>query len=176
MDTQTGQPTKSTALSSTSSLTTGRETPEQQRGHETRGPFLSTTAYTQHGVTETFGPEPHRPSADNPFAYPTTIDHHALQGEGSQPTGVSNTRHESRTPRMEEAVGCPYHDSILQGRPTNAPSGQGSSPMDRYVAEGPSERYAILHRPDGEKGTTYNGCRCLELMQSSADAGGGPQK
>lgn len=176
MDTQTGHQTKSTALSSTSSLTTGRETPEQQRGHETRGPFVSTTAYTQHGVTETFGPEPHRPSPDNPFAYPTTIDHHALQGEGSQPTGVSSTRHESRAPRMEEAVGCPYHGSFLQGRPTNAPSGQGSSPMDRYVAEGPSERYAILPRPDGENATTHNGCRCLELMQSSANAKGRPQK
>ena len=77
---------------------------------------------------------------------------------------------------MEEALRCPYHGPILQGRPTNAQSGQGLSPMDRYVAEGPSERYAILPRPDGVKASTHNGCRCLELMQSNADAKGRPQK
>ena len=176
MGTQREQQTKSTTLSSTSSLTTGRETMDQQRGHETRGPFVSTTAYTQHGVTETFGPEPRRPSANNPFAYPTTIDNHALQAGGSQATRASGTQHESRTPRMEEAVGCPYHGPILQGRPANARSGQGLSSMDRYVAEGPSERYAVLHRPVGENASTHNGCRCLEFMQSSADAKGRSQK
>ena len=176
MGTQTGKETKSTTLSSTSSLTTGRETLDQQRGHGTRGPFGSTTAYTQHGVTETLGPEPHRPSANNPFVYPTTIDHHALHGKGSQAIRASSTQHESRTPRMEESVRCPYHGPILQGRPTNTRSGQGLSPMDRYVAEGPSERYAILPRPDGDKASTHNGCRCLEFMQSSADAKGRSQK
>ena len=176
MDTKTGQQTKSTIPSSTSSLTTGRETLELQRGHGIPNHFLSTNAYTQHGVTETFGPEPHRPSANNPFVYSTTLDHHTPQGEGSQTTRASSTQHESRTPRMEEAVGCPYHGSILQYRPTNAPSGQGLSPMDRYVAEGPSERYAILPRPDGDKASTHNGCRCREYMQSSADAKGRSQK
>ena len=136
---------------------------------------MSTTAYTQHGVTETFGPEPRRPSANNPFAYPTTLDHQAPQGEGSPAAGVSSTQHGSRAPRMEEAVGCPYHGSILQGGPTNARSGQGLSPMDRYVAEGPSERYAVLHRPGGGNASTHNGCRCLEFMQSSTDAKGRPQ-
>ena len=48
--------------------------------------------------------------------------------------------------------------------------------MDRYAAEGPSERYAILPRPDGEKASTHNGCRCLEIMQSNADTKGRPQK
>ena len=176
MGTQTGQQTKSTTLSSTSSLTTGRETLGQQRSHETRSPFVRTTAYTQHGVTETFGPEPRRTSANNPFAYPTTIDNHALQGGGSQATRVSRTQHGSRMPRMEEAAVCPYHGPILQGRPTNARSGQGLSPMDRYVAEGPSERYAIVPRPDGDKASTNNGCRCLDFMQSSADAKGRSQK
>ena len=175
MNTKTGQQTKSTIPSSTSSLTTGRETLELQRGHGIPSPFLSTNAHTQYGVTETFGPEPRRPSANNPFVYPTTIDHHTPQGEGSQATRVSGQQ-ESRTPRMEEAHGCPNHGSILQCRPTNAPSGQGLSPMDRYVAEGPSERYAILPRPDGNKASTHNGCRCLEFMQSSADAKGRSQK
>lgn len=171
-----GQQTKSTTLSSTSSTTTGRETLERQTGHETRSPFMSTTAYTQYGVTETFGPEPHRPSANNPFAYPTTIDLRAPQREGSQATRDSSTQHDSRTPRMEEAARCPYHGSILQGRPTNTRSGQALSPMDRYVAEGPSERYAIHPRPDGATASTHNGCRCLELVRGGVDAKGKPQK
>lgn len=176
MGTKLGQHTKSTSLSSTSSLTAGRETPGRQRADETRSPFVSTTAYTQYGVTETIGPEPHRPSANNPFAYPTTIDHQAPQGEVSQATRVSSTQPDSRTLRIEEAVRCPYHGSLLQGRPTNAQSGQGLSPMDRYVAEGPSERYAILPRAAGDKASTHNGCRCFEFMQSSADAKGRPEK
>ena len=172
----TGQQTNPTTPSSSSSLTTRRETLEQQRRHEARSPFVSTTAYTQHGVTETFGPEPHQPSANNLFAYPTTIDHNAPQGEGSQDTGVNSMQRESHVPRMEEAFMCPYHGSILQGHPTNTRSGQGLSPMDRYVAEGPSERYAVVPRPDGARVSTHNGCRCFELMQSGADAMGRPQK
>ena len=78
--------------------------------------------------------------------------------------------------RLEETLACPYHRSILQGRPTHALSGQGLGPMDRYFAEGPSDRYAILHRPDTGNGTTHNGCRCLEIMQSNVDAKGRAQK
>ena len=48
----------------------------------------------------------------------------------------------------------------------NAQSGKGLSPMDRYIAEGPSDRYAILPRSNCETGSTHNGCRCLELRQS----------
>ena len=176
MGTQKAQQTRSPTLSSSSSLTTGRETLDQQRGHEIRSPFVSTTAYTQHGVTETFGPKPHRPSANTPFTYPTTLDDRDLHSEGAQASRVSSTPHQSRTPRMEDAARCPYHGSILESRPINARSSQGLSPMDRYIAEGPSERYAILPRTDGDKASTHNGCRCLENKQSSADAEGRPQK
>ena len=153
-----------------------RETLDQQRRFETRTFFAGTTAYTQYGVAETFGPPPHRPSANNPSGYPTTIDDHDLQGEGSQTAGLASTQHESRTAHMEEALACPYHRSIIQGRPMDARSGQGLRPIDRYLAEGPSDRYAILRRPDAGNMSTPNGCRCLEMMQSSIDVNGHVQK
>lgn len=48
--------------------------------------------------------------------------------------------------------------------------------MDRYLAEGPSERYAILHQPDAGTMSTYQGCRCIEMMESSIDTNGHAQK
>lgn len=137
---------------------------------------MSTNAYTQHGVTETFSPGPQRSTANKPFAYPTTIDHHDLHGQGLQGLSASSMQHEPRTVRMDEAFVCPYHGSVLQGRPSSAQTGRGLAPMDRYVAEGPSERYAVLHRPDAGNGSTHNGCRCLEMMQSGVDAKGRAQK
>lgn len=163
-------------MASSSGTVAGRETLDQQQGHQTPPLVMSTNAYTQHGVMETFGPGPQRPKANERFIYPTTIDHRDLHGQGSQGLSASSMQHESRTVRMDEAFMCPYHGSILQGRPTNAQSGRGLTPMDRYVAEGPSERYAILHRPDAGNGSTHNGCRCLEMMQSGVDAKSRAQK
>ena len=134
--------------------------------------FVGTAAYTRYGVEETFDPAPQRTSASKHSTYPRAIDHHDLQNEGAHPVDESSTQHEPRTARMEEGFQCPYHGSILQGRPTNARPNQGLGPMDRYIAEGPSERYAILHRPDTKRVATHNGCRCLEMTQSSADARG----
>ena len=135
-----------------------------------------TAAYTQYGVEETFSPEPRRPSANNPFVYPTAIQHHDLHGQDSQACGASSMQNEHSDIRMEHALSCPYHRSMLQGPPTNIRSGHGLSPMDRYAAEGPSERYAILHRPDAGHVYENNGCRCFEMMQSSVDSDGHAQK
>lgn len=125
---------------------------------------------------ETFRSSPQEPTAKKPFAYPTTIDDHDFRGQGSQGLSASSMHHEPSTVRMDSVPICPYHGSILQDRPTHPRSGQGLAPMDRYVAEGPSERYAILHRPDAWNGSAHNGCRCLELMQSGVDAKGRAQK
>ncbi len=175
-DAQNQQQTKPTTLSSMSSPTAGRETPNEQRGVENRALHAGTAAYTQYGVEETFGPEPQRSSPNNTFAYPITIQHHDLQDQGLQTSGASSVQNEHRGIRMEHALSCPYHRSILQGHPTNAWSGCGLSPMDRYVAEGPSERYAVLHRRDAGYVSTHNGCRCFELMQSGVDTNGHTRK
>ena len=175
-DIQNQQQTNPTTLSSHSSPTVGRATLDQQRRFETRTFFAGTAAYTQYGVTDTFGPPPQRPSVNNPSGYPTTIEDHDLRGEGSQTAGAASTQHEPRPARTEEALACPYHRSILQGHPPDARSGQGLGPMDRYLAEGSSDLYAILRRPDAGKVSTNNGCRCLEMMQNSIDAKGHARK
>ena len=176
VDAQDQRQAKHTSQSSTSSTASERETPSQQRGLETPTFFAGTTAYTQYGVTETFRPEPQRQSANKLSPYRSTIEHRDLAGGDSQAFGTSSIQNEPRTARLEEAFACPYHRSILQERPTNPRSGQALSPMDRYLAEGPSERYAILHRPEAGKVSTYNGCRCLEIMQSSNDTNGHAQQ
>ena len=175
-DAQSQRQAKHTAQSSTSSTASERETLGQQRGLETPTFFAGTTAYTQYGVTETFRPEPQRPSANKLSPYESTIKHRDLAGGDSQAFGASSIQNEPRTASLEEAFACPYHRSILQERPANPRSGQALSPMDRYLAEGPSERYAILHRPEAGNVSTYNGCRCLEIMQSINDTNGHAQK
>lgn len=175
-DTQSQQQSKLTTLLSTSSSTAGRETLDQQRGFDTRTFYAGTAAYTQYGVAETFGPELQQPSANRSSAYPATIEDHDLQGRGAQASGESSMQPKPRTPRIEDAPLCPYHRSLLQDPHTNSGPGQGLVPMDRYVAEGPSERYAILHRPITGSMSTVSGCRCLELMQNSNNSDGDAQK
>lgn len=172
---ETENETQTTILSSTSSPASGRETPDQQRGIGTSTFFAGTTAYTQYGVAETFGPERRRSSADQPSNTPSS-ERHDLRREGSQVPGSGSMQYEPHTTRIEEPLACPYHRHVLQERPTTACSGQGQGPMDRYLAEGPSERYAILHQPGTGSTSTPNGCRCLEVMQSNIETNGHAQK
>ena len=155
--------------SSTPGLAFERETPYQQRGYETPTFFAGTTAYTQHGAGETVGREPQRPSTDILSTYRSNREEQELLGVGSQHLQTSNTQYEFRTVRVNEIYACPYHGPILQERLMNSRSSQGLGPMDRYLAEGPSERYAILDRPDAGYLSTYKGCHCFEMMQSSID-------
>lgn len=171
VDTQNHQRIKSTTLASTTSQTTGRGSADERKNNETHPMFVGTAAYTRYGVEKTFDPQPRSSTYKHP-TYPNAIDHHDLQNESAHTITESSMQHQPRTPRMEEALECPYHGPILQGHSTDARSDQGLGPMDRYVAEGPSERYAVLHRSDTRSLSTHNGCRCLELTQSSADARG----
>ncbi|KAK3169015.1 hypothetical protein OEA41_005463 [Lepraria neglecta] len=152
------------------------ETPDQQKGSGDPTFIAGTTAHTQCGAAETFGPEPQRPSADELSTYKSNREHHDLLGVGSQTFNTGDIQYKPRTARMEETSVCPYHRLILQERLTNPCSGQGLGPMDRYLAEGPSERYAILHRPDAGTMSTYKGCRCIEMMESSIDTNDHAQK
>lgn len=164
-------------LPPTSSQTEGIETHDQQKDFDPRNFYAGTVAYTQYGVTETFRPEPQQTSANNPFAYPATIGHHDLQDPRSQASGQSSAQSNPRPPRIDDALLlCPYHRSLLQDPRSSAATGQGLAPMDRYVAEGPAERYAILHRPVTGGMSTHSGCRCLELMQGSNNSWDGQAK
>ena len=124
-----------------------------------------------HGrATETFGPGPQPPLADRLSTYKSEKQYRDLLGVGSQAFNEGNIQYESRTARMAGTSMCAYHRSILQEGLTNLRPGQELGPMDRYLAEGPAERYAIVHRPDLSIMSTYNGCRCIETMEGSIDA------
>lgn len=175
-ETQAQRQTKPTTQSSTSGPTFEGENHDQQRRFGNTTFFAGTAAYTQYGVGETFDPEPQRPSANRRSQYKSTIEHRDLPAVGPHAFGASGLQQEPRTARIEEAVTCPYHGPILQERPTNPRSGQGLGPMDRYLAEGPSERYTIVHRHDAANASMYNGCWCLEMAQNSIDTKGHAQK
>ena len=160
------QEAKLTSRQSASSSTAGRGALDQQRDLE--GFFLSesTPAFTYYGIAETFEHESQQVFANNFHAYPTTIASHDLQDAGSHPVDASTMHHEPLVEYMEDALACLYHGHVLQGHSINAQPGHGLSPMERYIAEGSSERYAVLPRSISGKGPTHNGCRCLQLIQS----------
>ena len=68
---------------------------------------------------------------------------------------------------MHQAYVCPYHGPIVQGRLADPRSGQGPGPMDRYLAEGPSEQHAIFYRADTGELSTTRGCQCYETTQGN---------
>lgn len=165
-----------TIHSSTPGLPSERETPYQQRGYGNLTFVAGTTAYTQYGAEETVGQQHQRPSADLLSTYRSNREEHRLLGMGSQ-FQKGNAQHDSRPVHVAEAYRCPYHGPMLQERLMNSRSSHELNPMDRYLAEGPSERYAIIARPDAsEPLSMYKGCRCTEMMQSSIDTNESAQK
>ncbi|CAF9934584.1 hypothetical protein IMSHALPRED_009770 [Imshaugia aleurites] len=104
VETQHPTRTKATTQSSTSSLTSERRTPDQHRGFGNNTFFAGTTAHTQYGVAETFGPESQRPTADQYSAYISTMEHRDLPGLSLQTPGTGTVQHRSRTARMEETL------------------------------------------------------------------------
>lgn len=60
-----------------------------------------------------------------------------------------------------QATACPYHGSIVQMRSNGGgQSHQDMSPMDRFLAEGPGQQYALFVRPDNGQLSTSKGCTC----------------
>lgn len=59
---------------------------------------------------------------------------------------------------------CPYHSRHPQVLGTKESQGRGLGPMDRFIAEGPTEQYAVFNRPDNGKLSICKGCICQERM------------
>ena len=157
-----------TVQSSTSGVAYERETPYQQRGF-TNSTFAGAVAYTQYRAAEVVDPGHRRPSTDITSVSRSNREDQDLLSVGSQAFNTGNAQFEPRMARVEEAFACPYHGPILQERLANYCSGQGLGPMDRYLAEGPSEQCAIFYRPDTGVMSTHKGCKCIEMVQSGID-------
>lgn len=60
---------------------------------------------------------------------------------------------------MKSSV-CPYHSRGVQVLGAKANQRRGLGPMDRFMAEGPSEQYAVFLRPDTGKLSISRDCIC----------------
>ena len=63
---------------------------------------------------------------------------------------------------------CPYHTPFLSMSSSQTTRGQGLSPMDRFMAEGPSEQSALFNRADTGKTSTWRECTCFARGQNGA--------
>jgi hypothetical protein len=55
---------------------------------------------------------------------------------------------------------CPYHGPIFENPAGSEVRGRGFTPMDRFLAEGVSEQYALFNRPDAKELSTSKRCIC----------------
>ena len=63
---------------------------------------------------------------------------------------------------------CAYHSPIIEMGPTNGQQGHHQSPMDRFLAEGPSEQSALHVRADTGQLVTSRGCTCYREMEGES--------
>ncbi|KAA6410817.1 MAG: hypothetical protein FRX48_05127 [Lasallia pustulata] len=165
--------TSKTPPSFTSPSTSGVSGETQhQRMRSQASPGSSTTisGYSQPAAMGTGRPAPPQSSTNTFATQRSTRQERDLLGLTTQASNTGQGQYGpilSPAGYMQHAYICPYHGPILQGRPADPRSGQGPSPMDRYLAEGPSEQHAMFYRADTGELSTNRGCRCYELTQSN---------
>lgn len=150
-------------------------------GQPTPGSFTSISGHSQYAAlgNGVLGP-PQSFTTTTSTVQSTNRQGHALLGLATPASNTGQGQYQSYLPpleHMQQAYNCPYHGPILQGRladpryeqerPVDPRYGQGPRPMDRYLAEGPSEQYALFYHADTGELSTYRGCRCYELMQGN---------
>ncbi|KAL2042724.1 hypothetical protein N7G274_004483 [Stereocaulon virgatum] len=168
-DTQDLRQTSLTTQSSNPGLTSRQETSNQQRSSGNPNSIVDTTTRMHGRATKTFDPGSQPPSADRISTYKSEKQYRDLLGVVSQAFNEEHIQYESRTAHIAGTSMRAYHRSILQEGLMKSRPGQGLGPMDRYLAEGPAEQYAVLCRPGSSIMSTYNGYRCLERMDGSID-------
>ncbi|KAK0508658.1 hypothetical protein JMJ35_008934 [Cladonia borealis] len=145
-------------------LTTTRATQEQQGGPGDSATFASNTASVQHVPYKGSSPRPRRPDADKRSANTFERMEHDLLGVGSHAFDKGNIQHGPHA-RYSDPLGCPHHRRINQESLVSRGSSQGLSPMDRFRAEGLSERNAILPRPDILDRPLHKCHQCNKMIQ-----------
>ena len=151
-------------------LTTTRATQEQQGGPGDSATFASNAASMQHVPYKGSSPRPRRPDADKRSANEFERMEHDLLGVGSHAFDRGNIQHEPHA-RYSDPFGCPHHRRINQENLVSRGSSQGLSPMDRFRAEGLSERNAILPRPDILDRPMHKCHQCSKMMQGRNGVG-----
>ena len=145
-------------------LTTTRATLQQQGGLGDSATFASNTASRRHDPYKGPSAQPQRPYADKHSAHKLERMEHDLLGVGSHTFDSGNIQHRSHAAYLEP-FRCPHHCHTSQESLMSLGSGQGLSPMDRFRAEGLSERNAILPRPDALDKSMYKCHQCNKTVQ-----------
>jgi hypothetical protein len=60
----------------------------------------------------------------------------------------------------KKSFACPYHSQAVQMLGAKASQRRVLKPMDRFMAEGPDEQYAVFLRPDTVKLSISRDCIC----------------
>ncbi len=104
------------------------------------------------------------------LASETTNDASWRRSESDSPDEVLGA-----VPR-DQMSACPIHSRILSGQEKRPVRGEQPvhMPMDRYLAEGLVERYALLSLDDGEQWARYFHCVCKEQSTALARYEGVP--
>ncbi len=144
--------------------TTTRTTLEQQGGLGDSATFASKAASVHDDPYKWPGPQPQQPYTDKHSAYGLDRMEQDLLGVGSHTFDSGNIQDGPHAAYLEQ-VGFPHRCHIIQERLVSLGPSQGLSPMDRFRAEGPSERNAILPRPDIVDISMYRCCQCNKEMQ-----------
>lgn len=63
---------------------------------------------------------------------------------------------------------CAYHNPILHMDPTHGQQAHDPSPMNRFLAEGPSEQSALHIRADTGQLATSRGCTCYREVEGES--------
>ena len=140
------------------------DTSDQQKESSKTGP-ISTIAHSQHPTEGRIGASPQRLAADKLSKHRADRQQHDLLGVGSQNFGLSGVPYRSDMVRGEGGYTCPIHGPSVQ-ESFAKPRHSHTDPMDRYLAESPSARYAILPRSDHGQKTTYGDCTCPDITKS----------
>ena len=108
---------------------------------------------------------PQEPSSDKALKDRAERQRHDLLGIDLQSVDRSNIRQEDHLTRDGKEHKCPYHSPRSHDCLTD-PRYSQSSPMDRYLAEGPSERSTVLQQRYRQDRSTCEGCRCPDITGS----------
>ena len=88
-----------------------------------------------------------------------------LLGIGAQFDGIDIMHHRRGITQSDPVPTCPLHGRVLRKNTQDHRSGQGLGPMDRYLAEGSSDRCSMLQQRYHEGSNARQDCRCTKMKQ-----------
>lgn len=156
------------AQATTSSFTTERDTPHthEQRSERSSAYLKSFGTSTYPQTSASGGLQSQKlPNGSLATSRSNRMDRELLN-IGAQFDGIDIINGRRGISQSDPVLMCPYHGRISQKKTQDHNIGRGSGPMDRYLAEGSSDRSSMLQQRYHEGSNARQTCRCTETMQS----------